>query len=123
MATLTESLPHTGGFLIREGNGDISRDVVTVAKHSLTYTSGTVLAEVSISGKYARYDNGASDGTQTAKAVLWDDVDATANDAAGVVIARLATINKAELVFRNDQDADDKAAAYADLATVNIIAR
>ena len=123
MGTLTERLPHDGGFLISQGNGDISRDAVTLARHSQTYASGTVLGEITISRKHTRYDRAAEDGTETAKAVLLHAVDATAADATGVVIARLATVNRAELVFRDDQDDTAQAAAIADLATRTIIAR
>ena len=123
MATLTERLPHDGGFLISQGNGDISRDVVTLARHSEIYASGTVLGQVTVGLRHTHYDNAASDGTQAAKAVLLYDVDARAADAQGVVIARMATVNKAELVFRADQNDAAKAAACADLATQTIIAR
>jgi hypothetical protein len=123
MATLTENLPHAGGYLISEGNGDISREVINLTQHSETYVSGTVLGEVSISKNWSRYDSSASDGTETAKAVLWADVDASAGVTPGVITARMATVNKAELVFSDDQDDTAKEAAYVDLAAVNIIAR
>lgn len=123
MTVLTERLPHTGGFLITEGQGDISREAVTLLKRSETYRSGEVLGQVTISRKYTGYDNAAADGTQTAAGVLWDDVDATAADAAGVAIVRLATVNTAELVFDDGQNDAAKTAACTDLAALTIIAR
>jgi len=53
---------------------------VTVASGEGVLEAGTVLGKVTASGKYAAYDNAASDGTQTAVAILADKVDATSSD-------------------------------------------
>lgn len=47
MATLTETLPHAGGFLVREGNGDISREAITVLS-GRNLTAGTVLGRITV---------------------------------------------------------------------------
>lgn len=44
MTTFTETLPHAGGFLISEANGDLSREVVTLDTGNLT--AGTVLGQI-----------------------------------------------------------------------------
>ena len=123
MATLTEQLPHAGGFLIEEGNGDISREEITVASGEGKLRTGTVLAKLSATGKHVAYDNAGTDGFETASAILFDDVDATSADAAGVAIVRLATVNTAELTWKTGLVDADKAAGLADLAALNVIAR
>lgn len=122
MTTLTEQIPHAGGFLIAEANGDLSREAITVVAGQ-ALRPGAVVGKITATGKYAAYDNGASDGTQAAAGILWDGVDASGADAAGVIIARQATVNKGELVFAAGQDATAQAAALADLAALSIIAR
>ncbi|MFW6158990.1 MAG: head decoration protein [Planctomycetota bacterium] len=54
-----------------------------------TLRKGLVLGKVTASGKYKEYDGGASDGTETARAILADEVDlldesGTAVDTEGV---------------------------------------
>jgi hypothetical protein len=123
MGTLTETLPHTGGYLITEEAGDISREAVVVASGEGKLRPGTVLAKLTADGKHVVYDNAGTDGSETAAAILWDGVDATAADAPAVVTARLATVNAAELVWKDGLDAAGKTAGLADLATRFIIAR
>lgn len=123
MGVLTEKLPHAGGFLISEGNGDISREAVTLARHSLTFRSGEVLGRVTVSRKYTHLDPGAEDGSETAAGILYRDVDAREADAEGAAIARLATVTAAHLVWPDGIVTDDKAAALAALAARHIIAR
>ena len=114
--------PHAGEFIVSEANGSRSREkgILGVGNN---LKAGAVLGKLTSGGDYAEYDNGASDGSQTAVAILYDDVDATAADAECVVIARDAEVNKSELQFESGQSAGDKAAAYVDLAAVGIIAR
>ena len=61
------------------------------------------------SGKYKEYNPANTDGSQTALAVLIDAVDATSGDQEGLVIARQAEVNAAELVwFAGATDAQKK---------------
>ncbi len=61
------------------------------------------------SGKYKEYSPANTDGSQTAVAVLLDAIDATAADKDGIVIARQAEVNAAELVwFAGATDAQKK---------------
>lgn len=121
MTTFTEDL-HAGAFIVSEGNGCVSRDRITVVSGQ-NLKAGAVLGKITASGKYAEYDNGASDGTQAAAGVLFDAVDASDGDVEGVAIVRLAEVAKSGLVWEATQDAAAKTAAYADLAALNIIAR
>ena len=79
--------------------------------------------KVTASGKYKALDPAASDGSQTAAGVLYDAVDATAADAEGVAILRLAEVNAAELVWPAGITGGQKSTALGQLAAINIIAR
>ena len=81
MTTLTETT-HPGGFLVWEAFRDYTRETVTVAAGNLD--PGTVLGRITASGKYAAHDPAATDGTETAVAVLWGKADASAGDVAAV---------------------------------------
>lgn len=104
-----------GEFVISEANGTISRDEITVVSGQ-NLVAGTVLGKITASGKMAAYSDVAVDGSQTAVGVLYAPVDASAADAAGVMIARHAEVVAGALT---GLDANGK----ADLAALNIFAR
>lgn len=116
---------HTGGFLISEADGHYSRENVTLDDTATTTTvgleSGTVLGLQS-GGNYAQYDNGASDGTQTAVAILYSPADPTGADQAVSVIKRAAEVNGNELVWKVTSPSG-VAPGIVDLAAVGIIVR
>jgi hypothetical protein len=62
--------------------GDFPRVIrpVTIASGAGVLTKGTVLGKITASGKYKAYNDANSDGTQTAKLILAEDVDATSAD-------------------------------------------
>jgi hypothetical protein len=72
---------------------------------------GTVLGKVTASGKYAAYDNAASDGTEVAAGILCEDVDATDGD----VTANMYVTG----AFKAAGLTGDDAAAIADLHALN----
>ena len=121
MTTLTEQ-GHAGGFIISEANGNRSRENVTIVSGE-DLEAGCFLGKITSGGKYAHYNNGASDGTQTAVAVLIAKCDATGGDVAAAVIARDAEVNADELVWIDDSPSSDVTAGLADLAAVGILAR
>ena len=59
--------------------GDFPRVLVpvSIAEGAGSLVKGTVLGKVTETGKYKAYSNVANDGTQTAKRILAEDVDAT----------------------------------------------
>lgn len=115
---------YAGEFLISESDdGSISRDAVVIASGQGVVEAGSVLGRITASGKLAKYDNAATDGTQVAVAVLLSKVDATSADANGVAVSRLAEVESNLLIYGLDQDAVSKTAAIADLKTQFIIAR
>jgi len=74
-------------------------------------------------GKYVAYDDDSTDGSDVAAGILIYPVDATSADQDAVIIARLAEIDSARLVWAATNDANDKTAGLADLATATVIAR
>lgn len=121
MTTFTET-GHAGGFLMSEAAGQRSRENVTLASGQVV-KAGEVLGKITSGGKYATYDNQASDGTQAAKAISLNDADATDGDLEIAVIARDAEVNGNELVYSGVSSPTDDAAGVADLLAVGIIVR
>ena len=125
MTTLTETT-HPGGFLVWEAFRDYTREVVTIANGG-TYPvlePGTVLGKITASGNYTAHDPAAVDGTETAVAVLWGKVDATAADVDGVVLLRgPAIVNGNDLVFTGMPTAPEITAVHTALAAVGILTR
>ncbi|HXF89601.1 MAG TPA: head decoration protein [Xanthobacteraceae bacterium] len=126
MPTLTMA-PTLGDLLKYELNGNYNRETVTL-KAGTNYPLGAVLGRITATGKY-RLSPAAQvigdEGAETAVAVLIEAVDATAADAAGLVIARgPAIVSKAALVFDTSVDqAAEKDAKHAQLATAGIVPR
>jgi Bacteriophage lambda head decoration protein D len=75
------------------------------------------------SGKYAIYNNAATDGTEVAAGVLLADADASAADVAGLILARGPAIVKSTGLGWNSQLQAAIDAGLADLAALNIISR
>lgn len=98
------------GFTIADATDFVSGDAFTI-----TVAAG--------SGKYKKYDPANTDGSAVACAVLLDDVDASAGDLAGVIVARQAEVIAASLVWFADATTDQKNAGLAQLALAGIIAR
>ena len=121
MPTFTEGR-HPGGFLVWEAFRDYCREVVTIDTGVLE--PGTVLGKITVGGKYIAHDPDATDGSQTAVAVLWDRADASAGDVAAVAIVRgPAIVNRHDLVFTGSPSAPEIAAAHAALAAAGILVR
>lgn len=106
---------HAGEFLVSEGNGEISREVITIASGQ-DLPAGQVIAKLTAGGEYVAYDNVGSDGSEVAAGILFEAVDASAAATKGLGIVRLAEVNEALLT-----DSDDD--AKTDLAALNIIVR
>lgn len=121
MATFAEPIrPYH--FLLSEANGTLSREKVTIASGSSPAVPGTVLGKITASGKYTAYDDGLSNGAQTAVAILTHEVDTT-SDVVAQVILRLAEVKKDALSWHASADATAKTKAYSDLVTSNIAVR
>lgn len=115
MTTLIEG-KYTAEFLLSEGNGTISRDVVTIAAAAGAMVAGTVLGKITASGKYAAYDNTHSDGTEVAAGVLYRAVPDVAVDQAAIAIVRESEVARSYLTGSD-------AAAEADLKALGVVVR
>lgn len=121
--------PSAASYLVSEANGTRSREVVTIAEgvHALP---GTVLGKVTATGHYVPLDpaNGSGegqspDGSQTAVAVLFAEVDATLGEKPGVITARDAEVAAHALLWPTGITEQQKTAALAQLAQAGIVAR
>ena len=123
MSVLTQP-PTMGDVLKCELNPNFTRETVTLLAGT-NYLVGAVLGRITASGKMKLSTATGTDGAQNAAAVLLYAVDATAADAAGIVVVRgPAIVSKAALVFdANVDDATKTAAKHAQLTTLGIIPR
>lgn len=99
------------GFTIADG----ATDFVAGDKFAITVTLGVP--------KYKEYDPDNTDGSQVARALLFDNVDATDDDKEGVAITRLAEVNAAELIWFDGATDDQKKAGLKQLDRHEIVAR
>lgn len=74
-------------------------------------------------GKAVAWDPTVFDGRQTVAGILFDGVDASAADAAGVLVDNHAIVRKASLSWGASITAAQKESAYLDLRALDIIAR
>jgi hypothetical protein len=119
--------PTLGDLLKYELNGNYSREVVTL-KAGTNYALGSVLGEITASGKYRLSPDAevtGDEGAETAVAVLIEAVDATDGDKAGLIVARgPAIVSKAALVLDDSVDDETKRAAkHAQLSAAGIVPR
>ena len=123
MTTLTEG-KHAGGFLIWEVLRDYTHETVTLASGAGKLAPGTVLGKITTGGKYTTLAPAATNGSQNAAGLLWDGVDATDADAAGVVILRgPAIMNRHEIVWPEAATEQQITTAATALAALGIILR
>ncbi|MCW2319191.1 hypothetical protein M2322_004760 [Rhodoblastus acidophilus] len=123
MTIFTEN-PHAGSFLLAiDDEGNLSRDSAVIASGAGVLYPGAVLGKITASGKYTLRDASASDGSQTAAAILYDRVDATSADAAAVIVARHAEVRGSALIWKASDTTAQKTAGLASLASAMIIAR
>lgn len=123
MTTLTEGR-HTAEFLLSEANGNRSRDHAKIASGAGKLVPGQVLGKITASGKYVAHAPAASNGSETAVAILYAAVDATSADAPAVIVARDAEVKRVELTYNVATDTDAEfAAVHASLASVGIVVR
>lgn len=123
MTALTNHL-RAGGFIQSEANYSRSRDQVTILGGSGgagKLVAGTVLGKITGSGKYVASPNTGSDGSQTAVAILFDDVDATAGDVIAAVVSRSAEVRASDLTYEASVNDNTKIAAkVAQLAAAGV---
>ena len=121
MPALNES--NTLGDLLKyEAPNLFSRESITVGA-SANLTLGTVLGRVTASGKYVILAPAASDGSQTAAAVLLGDAAAASADAKGLILARHGIVADHALVWPGGITNAQKTAAIGQLEAKGILVR
>lgn len=103
-------------FVLYEDDADYSRETVTVAAAAGAMVPGTLVGKITASGKYAAYNNSASDGTEVAAGIVAYAVPDLAADQKAVIFARHAIVRAADLTGAD-------AAGLADLKALGILAR
>ena len=112
---------HTAEFLLSEGNGQYSREAVTLAANQ-NLEAGAVLSENG--GEYFELAPAAADGTEVAEAILYGAADTTDGNSAQVtIIARDAEVSDAALVYPDGITAAEKTTAIENLAAEEILVR
>ena len=99
MTTLTESV-YTGEFLVSEANNTLSREQVTLAP-GLNLLSGTVLGRITDSDVYVPLDLLATDGSEQAAGVLYNNATTSSSGGDAVTIARQAEVDEQLLVLQS----------------------
>ena len=123
MTTLTEG-NHAGGFLVWEVLRDYTRETVTIASGAGKLAPGTVLGRITTGGNYPVLTPGASNGSQTAAAILWGQADATDADAPAVVLLRgPAIVNRHEIIWPEGITEGQTSTAIAALTALGILQR
>lgn len=122
MATYTEAT-RPSEVILSEAPGTLSRETVTIVSGEGVVPVGMVLGVVTASGKYAQYDDGNGDGSETAVAIALESVDATSADAECAVMIRLGEYKTDLLAWDAAVDATAKTAAYTALAGAYLIGR
>jgi hypothetical protein len=117
-----EPAANGGTFAVEEPGGSIIGPLTDGATDFAAGDRFTVVVGGG-SGKYKEYRSSNTDGSQTAVAVLLDAVDATAADKDGVIIARQAEVNAAELVWFTGATDAQKTAGANQLKNQTILVR
>ena len=102
MTDLTVQLASTSYDNLIVGGFDVLPEAITVASGE-NLVRGAVVGRVTADGKIRLADTGNVDGSETAYAVLLDDVDASAADRPGI-IARTGVFNQRQLTFGTGHD-------------------
>jgi Bacteriophage lambda head decoration protein D len=121
MPALNES-NSLGDLLKYEAPNLFSRESITVGAGA-NLTLGTVLGRVTASGKYVILAPAASDGSQTAAAVLLGDAAAASADAKGLILARHGIVADHALVWPGGITNAQKTAAIGQLEAKGILVR
>ena len=112
-----------GDLLKYEAPSLFSRETGTIAAGQ-NLSLGTVLGKATADDTWHALDPTATDGTETAAAVLAVDIDATLADRDDAfLIARHAIVARSALAWPVSLSAAQKATAEAQLATIDILVR
>ena len=94
--TIRQEPIHAGEFLLSEGAGNISREVINVTAGP-ALNPGQVLGLVVDTGEFAPYVATAEDGTQNAVAILYGPLGESDIVRRGRAVVRLAEVSEVHL--------------------------
>ncbi|MDY0136346.1 MAG: head decoration protein [Thiomicrospira sp.] len=100
-----------GEFVLSEGNGQISRENITIAAGA-ALEAGTILAKLTATGHYVAFDPVAAEpatGSEIAAGVLYARADATTAAVKAVGIVRHAEVKRSALTGLAGDAEDDLA--------------
>ena len=134
--TIVEAAANAGAFVVENplgaiiGHGNVAAAFAagglsfTLADGATDFAAGdSFTITVAAGTKYTKFNQDGIDGSETAAAVLFDEVDATAADKPAVVHIRDCEVQASKLTWPADIEAGEKTVALAQLAALGIIAR
>lgn len=115
-------------FAVADATREISVPLSQVMNQSggmaFKLAPGTVLGKITTGGKFTQLAPAASNGSQNAAGILWGPADATAADAAAVVVLRgPAIVNRNDLIWPTGATEPQIATATAALTALGILLR
>lgn len=108
-------------FVISEANDYRSRDEVVVDATGGAMEAGTVLGQITASGKFVQHDAAAVDGSQNEAGILMFGIGAV--EEKRTIVARDAEVSEADLTYEVGADAAQITASNAALAALGIVVR
>lgn len=122
MSTVVARLPKfTHDWLSHELDPQLFRKAGIIASGAGQVTTGLPLGQVTASKKYVPLNPAATDGSQTAAAIVLNRADATAADAETAILIGNAQIVPDQLAWPAGFTSDQKTAALAQLAGLGIV--
>lgn len=122
MPNIINDAVRTAEYIVGEEEDYRSRDVAVIASEAFDRPAGTVLGKVTATGKLVTVAPGASDGSQSAVAILYQGVPAGI-EAKRTVHSRECTVNGNKLTWKAGTTDNQKVAATAQLTALGIITR
>jgi len=116
MTTQLNQVPRIEEFVLSEAHGFLSREEVTVTLQPTAIKSGTVMSQLTATGKWVPYDDVGGDGSEHASGILYTAQPAGTGDVMAVMFVRDCEVVRAALTGLN-------ANAEADLAAKGIRVR
>lgn len=117
----TSIRPYRGGEYVLSDRGNLSRDVVVVVGGN--FVAGTVLGRISSSGSFTQLNPSASDGSETAAALLYGPTAAAGAPVRATAHVRSTEVNGGLLVWPDGISPAQQTAAIAQLAALAIVVR
>jgi len=111
---MTTEKTNAGEYIAHEQDRALTRKKITLAA-GLVYVVGMVLGQNSTTKAYHQLDPSASDGTEVAKAINYDEVDATSADTDGLVTSKLTHVTDEDLTWPDGITDAQKTAAIEQL--------